>query len=138
MKFLSPSALVLSLWAAGFASADFHIVEMPGTTEKLAVPSNKYNCGGIQYALDNNNKLKGAIGSSFMSMHGANLCGAKNLDFYKQSDGTYVFYIHNGDGSAQGQCFHNESSRGKIGACGRGRGDVYAEKFVCYTYFCNK
>ncbi|KAH0530964.1 hypothetical protein TsFJ059_005529 [Trichoderma semiorbis] len=136
MKFFSPSALVLSLWAAGFASADFHIVETAGTTEKMAIPSNKYNCGGINYSLNNNNDIKGSIGSSFMSMRGGNLCGAKDLDFYKQSDGTYVFYIHNGDGSAQGQCFHNEASKGVIKGCGFGL--QYVEKFVCYTYFCNK
>ncbi|KAL6838066.1 hypothetical protein V8C40DRAFT_261010 [Trichoderma camerunense] len=136
MKFLSPSALVLSLWAAGFAFADFHIIELKGTTDKLAIPSNKYNCGGVNYSNHNDNDIKGAIGSSFMSMRGGNLCGAKDLDFYKQSDGTYVFYIHNGDGTAQGQCFHNEASQGKIKNCDKG--GSYVEKFVCYTYFCNK
>ncbi|UKZ80176.1 hypothetical protein TrVFT333_007933 [Trichoderma virens FT-333] len=117
MKFLTPSSLVLSLWIAGFASADFHIVELAGTTEKWGVPSNKYNCGGVNYAIDNNAEIKGSIGSSYMSMSGTNLCGAKNLDFYKQPDGSYKFYIANGDGSAQGQCYHNETSNGVIKNC---------------------
>ncbi|KAL6815404.1 hypothetical protein GGI42DRAFT_362790 [Trichoderma sp. SZMC 28013] len=136
MKFLSSSALALSLWAAGFASADFHIMEFPGTTDKLAIPSNKYNCGGVRYSTNKNNDIKGSIGSSFMYMRGGNLCGAKNLDFYKQSDGTYLFYIHDGDGSVQGQCYHNEASKGVIKNCDFGYS--YEEKLVCYTYFCNK
>ncbi|KAL7909161.1 hypothetical protein GGI35DRAFT_480733 [Trichoderma velutinum] len=133
MKFLSTSALVLSLWAAGFALADFHIVELTPGTDKWAVPSNKYNCGGIGYAQGKHAQIKGSIGSSYMYMRGANLCGAKDLDFYKQSDGSYKFYTANGDGSVQGQCYHNESSK-KVFDCGYGA--EYVEKFVCYTYLC--
>ncbi|KAL7936003.1 hypothetical protein V8C35DRAFT_278234 [Trichoderma chlorosporum] len=136
MKFLTPSSLVLSLWTAGFASADFHIMESANNiiNTKLAIPSNKYNCDGIKYSLGLN-EIDGSIGSSYMSMRDGDLCGAKNLDFYKQNDGSYKFYTAGGDGSVQGQCYHNEASKGVIDNCWESL-YPYDEKLICYTYLC--
>ncbi|EHK22073.1 uncharacterized protein TRIVIDRAFT_71033 [Trichoderma virens Gv29-8] len=78
----------------GFATADFHIVEHQGSTQKYPVPSNKYSCSRIDYAVSQNADIQGAIGGSQMFMrYASNFCGVQGLDFYKQSDGSYKLYI---------------------------------------------
>ncbi|KAK9237498.1 hypothetical protein V1525DRAFT_419440 [Lipomyces kononenkoae] len=137
MKISTIGSGLLSLSLASTVLADFHILELDGTTDKYAIPSNKYNCGGVEYALNNNDQINGAIGSSYLSLRNANLCGVKNLDFYRQSDGSYKFYIAGGDGTVQGQCYHNEDSGGEITNCSETWGITLVEKLICYTYICN-
>ncbi|UKZ74802.1 hypothetical protein TrVFT333_002472 [Trichoderma virens FT-333] len=136
MKSLAIS-LCLATQLVGFATADFHIVEHQGSTQKYPVPSNKYSCSGIDYAVSQNADIQGAIGGSQMFMrYASNFCGVQGLDFYKQSDGSYKLYIWDGskDGNAIGDCYSNSASGGTIGPCKEG---FMLEKLVCYTYLCS-
>ena len=61
----------------------------------------------------------------------AGLCGMGQLNFYKQDDGTWKFYVDNGDGTLQGTCFQNQGRT----TCPAGK--VYLEQLVCYSNICD-
>ena len=65
---------------------------------------------------------------SFFSVE-AGLCGMGQLNFYKQGDGHWDFYVDQGDGSLQGRCYSNSA----VTSCS---GDLYNDELVCFSYIC--
>lgn len=110
----------------GWALADNNVVNSYTT----ACPSNYYNCNCF---FDDDRAALGptydviADGGNF-SIEGG-LCGLSQLDFYNVGGGHYQFYVHNGDGTLQGDCYTNVGSVG----CG---GAIYEDRLVCYSYIC--
>ena len=72
----------------------------------------------------------GSLDGSFFSVE-SGLCGLGQLNFYKQSDGSWDFYQNNGDGSLQGTCYSNTAITSCLLAF-----NVY-DQLVCYSYICN-
>ena len=136
MKLAQSLALIISAsFAIPFAFADFHIVErFLEYGVHLACPSDYYNC---RCFVDDDRSEYVTVGDgvvinlpdNFFSVQ-SGLCGLKQLDFYKQSDGSWDIYEENGDGSLQGTCNSNSGSN----KCGRY--GIY-EELVCYSYICN-
>ncbi|TEB33105.1 hypothetical protein FA13DRAFT_1773345, partial [Coprinellus micaceus] len=111
MKVTPIPPLMLCIFSS--ASANFHVGKLSipsGYTNHRACPSNQYNC----------NCFKGGAGGSnvvelpypqqefltyFQVQSG--LCGMPLIDFYKRSDGSWEFYVNNGNGHVQGSCYSN-------------------------------
>ncbi len=79
----------------------------------------------------------GSLDSSyfqFANWNGQSTCGLVGpLDFYQQSDGTYKFFINQGDGTVQGTCFSNKGSHI---VCNGDTSDKFYEQYLCYTQAC--
>jgi len=55
------------------------------------------------------------------------------LDFYKEDDGTWQFYYHNGNGASLGTCYANSFSTTEV--CG-GWVVQYVDKLYCNSDLC--
>jgi hypothetical protein len=137
MKLTQSLAIVTAALTIPSALADFHIVQgiAPGGGAGLeACPSNYYNCKCLKdgdraaQVLVNNHGV-GSLPNNFFSTK-AGLCGAGQLNFYKQNDGHWDFYVNNGDGSLQGTCYSNSAGT----TCSDGF--YFYDQLICYSYIC--
>ena len=138
MKLLHSLALLATATLTiPFALADFHVTQgiAPGGGAGLeACPSNYYNCNCLkdgdraaQVLVDGQGV--GSLPDSFFSIK-AGLCGLGQLNFYKQGDGHWDFYVNNGDGTLQGTCYPNSATSTCSG------GFYFIDQLVCYSYIC--
>jgi hypothetical protein len=123
--------------------ADFHVTQVHGSpTSLVACPSDYFTCDclstddrGAQIVVNGNEVT--SLPSNFFST-GRRFCGVQQLDFYYRSDtGIWQFYVNNGDGSLQGECYSNTAS----GSCWEPQEIPatlsWVDKLVCYSYICN-
>ncbi|PTB68469.1 hypothetical protein BBK36DRAFT_1138588 [Trichoderma citrinoviride] len=149
MKFSIPQVLA-ALSLASVVAADFHILTGPcsiapgfgGSLESYAVacPSNYYNCDCMLNGDRTGHVIAGetpvyglsSTGSNYFELDG--MCGTGNLNFYLQSDGTWLFYIAGGDGSVQGTCYNGDNS---VTDCNEfSAACSLSNILVCYSYIC--
>ncbi|KAL7911297.1 hypothetical protein GGI35DRAFT_478660 [Trichoderma velutinum] len=132
-------------------TADFHVLTGPCSispgwggeieSDVVACPSNYYNCdcmlwgdrAGFLRAGDTPVDGLATTGSTYFQLSG--MCGVGNMDFYKQGDGSWLFYIAGGDGSVQGTCYNGDNS---IKDCfGVSASCSWTNILVCYSQICN-
>ncbi|KAF8814055.1 hypothetical protein BYT27DRAFT_7180308 [Phlegmacium glaucopus] len=140
MKLASQSLklLIIAAFTIPSALAEFHIIEgvAPGGGSGLeACPSNYYDCdclkdGDRAARVLVNGEGVASLPDNFFSVD-AGLCGLGQLDFFKQSDEVWNFYIHEGDGTLQGTCYPNNATN----TCS---GFYFFDQLVCYSYICNR
>lgn len=97
-----------------------------------AVPSNNFNCGGVQGQV-----IEGQSGNEITvwpaSFQGNQFCDIA-FDFTERSDGGYNLYDVNG--VYWGYCEPNNNGGGF--SCSNGAAyQIYSEEFVCYTNACD-
>jgi hypothetical protein len=134
----SLALLITTAFTMPFALANFHVVKgiAPGGGAGLeACPSNYYNChclrdGDRAVQIVVNGKGVGSLPSDAFSTNG-DLCGVGQLNFYKQSDGHWDFYVNDGDGTLQGTCYSNTATT----LCS---GFYFFDELVCYSYICGQ
>jgi hypothetical protein len=134
---LQSLALMIAAVTIPSAIANFHIIQgiAPGGGAGLeACPSNYYNCkcmrdGDRAAQVLVNGGGVGSLPDDFFSVK-AGLCGLGQLNFYKQSNGAWNFYVDGGDGSLQGTCYSNSGGSSCSG------GFIFYDKLVCYSYIC--
>jgi hypothetical protein len=120
------------------ALANFHVIQgiAPGGGAGLeACPSNYYNCNCLKNGdraaqVLVNGQGVGSLPNNFFSIK-AGLCGLPQLNFYKNGNGAWDFYINNGDGSLQGTCYPNRATT----TCS---GFYFSDQLVCYSYVCGQ
>lgn len=117
------------------ALADFHIVQGgSGSVGIEACPSDYYNCKCMAKRdraarVMFNDKPAESLPASFFYVQ-SGLCGVGQLNFYKQSDGTWKFYDDNGDGTLQGTCYPNAATT----KCSN---VLFFDQLVCYSNICS-
>ncbi|RFU78628.1 hypothetical protein TARUN_3598 [Trichoderma arundinaceum] len=150
MKF-STTQLLATLGLANLVAADFHVLTGPSSIAPglgrriedyaVACPSNYYKCKCMIDGDRAGHVTAGSpptygvhkTGSNFFQLSG--MCGVSNMNFYLQSDGTWLFYIAGGDGTVQGQCFPGDNS---IVDCHEiSAAYSLSNILVCYAYICN-
>ncbi|KAJ8101690.1 hypothetical protein POJ06DRAFT_299667 [Lipomyces tetrasporus] len=102
----------------------------------IACPSNYYGCDcfdGHNRGVEASGDIEDINGSSFFQI-GSGLCGMGALNFYKQGDASWQFYVDGGDGSLQGTCYDNTASDYCWDAVGSAS---VSDRLVCYSYICN-
>jgi hypothetical protein len=132
--------LFLSVLFVTIVTADFHIVQgiAPGGGSGIeACPSNYYNCACLKNGdraakvTDGSTKGIGTLkGRTYFKVK-KSLCGMGDLDFYKQGDGSWKFYVSGGNGDLQGTCYANNAGT----SCSPGF--FFYDQLVCYSYICN-
>jgi hypothetical protein len=145
--------LTASLFTLSHVAADFHISAVVGgsvgycspdggcidnyNNRVVACPSNYWNCDcfskGDRGVLVDNGNIQDITGLNYFQTD-PGLCGMGAMNFYKQGDGSWVFYVAGGDGSLQGKCYNNSGSDYCWYALGS---DSVRDRLVCYSYICN-
>ena len=128
MKYLNHFSTALLSLLIHSAKANFHVSVIDGKNIR-ACASDTWDCGC--YINGHGAGIipgSGGIGDFFYVEAG--LCGLPQLNFYKQGDGSYDFYVNDGDGQLQGTCYSNTAEL----FCGS---QVVDDQLVCYSYICN-
>ncbi|KAF8329643.1 hypothetical protein F5887DRAFT_115510 [Amanita rubescens] len=137
MKLAQSLALLISAsFTIPSTLADFHVVQVVpnrSIASLQACPSNYYNCkclldGDRAAQVVVNFQGVGLLPDNFFSTI-AGLCGMGQLNFYKQGDGHWDFYVDGGDGSLQGTCYPNSADSSCFGT-------AVHDQLVCYSYIC--
>jgi hypothetical protein len=134
---LQSLALMVAAVTIPSVIADFHIIQgiAPGGGTGLeACPSNYDNCkcmkdGDRAAQVFVNGKGVANLPDDSFSLK-AGFCGIGKLNFYKQSNGAWNFYVDGGDGSLQGTCYSSNAGNSCSG------GFIFYDKLVCYSYIC--
>jgi len=142
-KIMKPLMALLTIIASVYhVEANFHISNGVlfggGVGEALfACPSNNWDCSCFA---DGNGQI-GVNAYGSLSLKGVEffyvdkgLCGMGQLNFYLNDDKTtYNFYVNDGDGSLQGQCWPNSAGA----SCSNGAQHLsITDQLVCYSYIC--
>jgi hypothetical protein len=133
MKFTTSLLLSLSSFAFRQVTANFHITKIilsDHSSSYWACPSNYWNCNCFAFGERSAAVEDGSSAGFFRLASG--LCGMGELDFYENSDKSWTFYVHNGDGSVQGTCYSNTA----LHVCPL-EGVEAQDQLVCYSYICN-
>ncbi|KAH8812848.1 hypothetical protein F5884DRAFT_317650 [Xylogone sp. PMI_703] len=150
MKYFAPK-IIAALGLASLVAADFHILTGPcsiapgfgGELEDyvVACPSNYYNCDCINggdragHLQDGDTPVDGITTTDSDYFQISGMCGVGAMNFYKNDDNSWTFYLDGGDGSVQGTCYAGDNS---IKDCNSFSAACSVSNIlVCYSYICN-
>ena len=129
----------LMLCIISCVSANFHAGKLSipsGYTNHRACPSNQCNCGCFKGGAGGSNVVElpypqQEFQTYFQVQSG--LCGMPLMDFYRRPDGSWEFYVNNGNGQVQGSCYSN-SDRQRSAPFNAT--SSYEDRLVCYSSIC--
>ncbi|KAF9516951.1 hypothetical protein BS47DRAFT_1340258 [Hydnum rufescens UP504] len=145
----SLALLVATVLTIPSALANFHVAKGAATNPDghryfVACPSDAYGCeclhGLVKGAAIPKTIRDGDIDSlnlpNFFKTSPRNkFCGQDEVDFYRRSNGNWEFFIHNGNGKAQGTCY--PAKKGIRTTCTEGSTKYnFDDQLVCFGALC--